>query len=136
MVLIYLTDCSRGDRQGGRNEFLILCGGSAGSGLPLPRLRPFLGVEFRPDFRVRNGKYSTCKICELAKVTCRILRGTLRVIRQNLLLESESRRRASEKSISAALRRPRSTARLTPNFGSKGLMEPGAAESAVSPPRA
>jgi hypothetical protein len=61
--------------------------GSAGSGLPLPRLRPFFGVEFRLDFRVRDCNETAHKIRELAEVTCRILRGTLWVIRHYNPLE-------------------------------------------------
>src|ERR1022692_3003097 len=56
-------------------------------GLPLPRLRPILGVEFRLDFRVRNRKESPHKIREMAKVACWILRGTLWVTRHSDPLE-------------------------------------------------
>jgi len=68
-----MTDPCRSDRQGGRNEFLILCVGSAGSGLPL--LSAFLGVEFCLDFRVRNCNQSPHEICELPKVRCDVLGG-------------------------------------------------------------
>jgi len=61
----------------------MFCGRGAGSGLPLPRLRPLFGVEFRLNFRVRHRNQSPHEVCELAKVTCRILRGTLRVIRHS-----------------------------------------------------
>jgi hypothetical protein len=54
---------------------------SAGSGLPLPRLRRLFGVAFRLDFRVRNDNKSPHESCELAKVACGILCGTLRAIR-------------------------------------------------------
>jgi hypothetical protein len=82
-----LADCREaldlcgGDWQGGRNGWLLL-----------PRLRQLFRVEFRLDFRVRNCNESAHKIHELAKVTCRILRGTLRVIRHSDLL----RRRVEE----------------------------------------
>ena len=59
----------------------MLCAGNAGSGLPLPRLCPLFGVELCLDFRVRHSNKSPHEVRELAKVTCRILRGTLRVTR-------------------------------------------------------
>ena len=65
--------------------------GSAESGLPLPRLCPFFGVEFRLDFRVRNCNKSAHKIRELAEVTRGILRGTLGVIRHKSVLRGAPR---------------------------------------------
>lgn len=47
----------------------------------LPRPSSFLCIEFRFYFGVWHGYKPLHKIRELVEITCRILRGTLRMIR-------------------------------------------------------
>ena len=69
----------------GANDLLTLGVGSAGSGSPaLPRLRLFLGVQLSFYLAMRDGYETPHKIREPAEIACRILRGTLRVIRHSV----------------------------------------------------